>query len=113
MRLNSDQIEEVIKKPIISIVATLRKDGSAHMTPVWHILYEDFVQMEVKLLQQNISTIENMIGFLQKLPNEHKDETIMKSIIDSMNQLSQKILKMMTGFLYVLLLKLSHKNGFK
>ena len=50
-------------------------------------------QMEVKLLQQNISTIENMIGFLQKLPNEHKDETIMKSIIDSMNQLSQKILK--------------------
>ena len=50
-------------------------------------------QMEIRLLQQNISTIENMIGFLQKLPNEHKDETIMKSIIDSMNQLSQKILK--------------------
>ena len=50
-------------------------------------------QMEIKLLQQNISTIENMISFLQKLPNEHKDETIMKSIIDSMNQLSQKILK--------------------
>ena len=50
-------------------------------------------QMEIRLLQQNISTIENMISFLQKLPNEHKDETIMKSIIDSMNQLSQKILK--------------------
>ena len=30
---------------------------------------------------------------LQKLPKDHKDETIMKSIIDSMNQLSQKILK--------------------
>ena len=50
-------------------------------------------QMEIRLLQQNISTIENMISFLQKLPNEHKDEIIMKSIIDSMNQLSQKILK--------------------
>ena len=50
-------------------------------------------QIEIRLLQQNISTIENMISFLQKLPNEHKDETIMKSIIDSMNQLSQKILK--------------------
>lgn len=53
----------------------------------------ELFQMEVKLLQQNISTIENMIGFLQKLPDEQKDETIMKSIIDSMNQLSQKILK--------------------
>ena len=48
MRLNSDQIEEVIKKPIISIVATLRKDGSAHMTPVWHILYEDFVYIVIE-----------------------------------------------------------------
>ena len=27
-------------------------------------------QMEVNLLKQNISTIENMISFLQKLPNE-------------------------------------------
>ena len=48
MRLNSDQIEEVIKKPIISIVATLRKDGSAHMTPVWHILHEDFVYIVIE-----------------------------------------------------------------
>ena len=38
-------------------------------------------QIEIRLLQQNISTIENMISFLQKLPNEHKDEIIMKSII--------------------------------
>ena len=50
-------------------------------------------QTELKLLQQNISTIENMISFLQKLPKEHRDETIMKRIIDSMNELSQKILK--------------------
>ena len=50
MRLNSYQIEEVIKKPIISIVATLRKDGSAHMTPVWHILYEDFVYIVILII---------------------------------------------------------------
>jgi len=43
MRLNSDQINQVIKEPNISIVCTLRKDGSPHMTPVWHILYENFV----------------------------------------------------------------------
>ena len=43
MRLNSDQINQVIKEPNISIVCTLRKDGSPHMTPVWHILYKNFV----------------------------------------------------------------------
>ena len=53
----------------------------------------DRFQIEIKLLQQNISTIENMISFLQKLPKDHKDEIIMKRIIDSMNELSQKILK--------------------
>ena len=53
----------------------------------------EYFQTELKLLEKNISTIENMINFLLKLPNEHKDEIIMKSIIDSMGQLSQKILK--------------------
>ena len=43
MRLNSDQINQVIKEPNISIVCTLRKDGSPPMTPVWHILYKNFV----------------------------------------------------------------------
>ena len=48
---------------------------------------------EIKLLKQNISTIENMINFLKKLPEEHKDDTIMKNIIDNMNELSKKIEK--------------------
>ena len=52
----------------------------------------DKYQSEVKILKDNISTIENMIVFLKKLPENHKNETIMKSIIDSMNQLSKKIL---------------------
>jgi len=50
-------------------------------------------QLELKTLQQNISTIENMISFLQKLPDNHKEEQIMENIIDNMNQLSNKILK--------------------
>ena len=50
-------------------------------------------QLELKTLQQNISTIENMISFLQKLPDNHKEEQIMENIIDNMNQLSSKILK--------------------
>ena len=48
---------------------------------------------EIKKLQNNISTLENMIQFLKKLPEEHKDETIMKTIIESMNTLSGKIMK--------------------
>ena len=48
---------------------------------------------EIKKLQNNISTLENMIQFLKKLPEEHKDETIMKTIIESMNTLSCKIMK--------------------
>ena len=37
-------------------------------------------QLELKTLQQNISTIENMISFLQKLPDNHKEEQIMENI---------------------------------
>tara|TARA_B100000575_G_C23098658_1_gene633793 strand:- start:171 stop:935 length:765 start_codon:yes stop_codon:yes gene_type:complete len=48
---------------------------------------------EIKILQDNISTLDNMIRFIEKLPEEHKDETIMKTIIESMNELSNKIMK--------------------
>ena len=41
---------------------------------------------EIKKLQNNISTLENMIQFLKKLPEEHKDETIMKTIMQASNQ---------------------------
>ena len=50
-------------------------------------------QSEVTSLQKNITTIESMISFLKKLPDDYKDETILKDIIDSMHQLSQKIIK--------------------
>ena len=48
MRLNSEQIKEVINQPIISIVATIRKDGSVHMTPVWHLELEGFVYIVIE-----------------------------------------------------------------
>ena len=34
-----------------------------------------------------------MISFLKKLPEGHKDDTIMKNIIDNMNELSKTIEK--------------------
>ena len=37
-RLSSGQAWELLGEPIISIVTTLRADGTPHMTPVWHLV---------------------------------------------------------------------------
>ena len=34
--MNSDEIGAFLREPRISILATLRPDGSPHLTPVWH-----------------------------------------------------------------------------
>ena len=36
-RLTDDQTWELLRKPIISFITTLRADGSPHVTPVWHM----------------------------------------------------------------------------
>ena len=36
--LNRQQTDELLREPIISIITTLRANGSPHMTPVWHIV---------------------------------------------------------------------------
>ena len=50
-------------------------------------------QSEIKALKDNISTIENMISFLKKLPEEHKEDKYIQNIIDNMNELSKTIEK--------------------
>lgn len=37
-RLDSERTWELLGKPIISFVTTLRSDGAPHVTPVWHLV---------------------------------------------------------------------------
>ncbi len=37
-RLSSNDTWELLRKPIISFVTTLRADGTPHVTPVWHMV---------------------------------------------------------------------------
>ena len=46
-KLNSQQTDELLREPIISIITTLRADGSPHMTPVWHLVDGDEVVVAV------------------------------------------------------------------
>ena len=34
--MTPQQIDAFLRKPYVSIIATLRQDGSPHLTPVWH-----------------------------------------------------------------------------
>ena len=54
-----------------------------------HIISEEF-QKELQILRNNVSTVENMINFLKKLPEEQKNDESMKVIIENMNQLCKK-----------------------
>ncbi len=45
--LNSQQADELLREPIISIITTLRADGSPHMTPVWHLVDGDEIVVAV------------------------------------------------------------------
>ncbi len=36
--LSQNDIEELFRRPIISVVSTIRPDGTPHMTPVWHLV---------------------------------------------------------------------------
>ena len=36
-RLSDERTWELLRKPIISFITTLRADGTPHVTPVWHM----------------------------------------------------------------------------
>ena len=45
--LNRQQTDELLNEPIISIITTLRADGSPHTTPVWHLVDGDEIVVAV------------------------------------------------------------------
>ena len=40
-RLSQREIETILQEPHISIISTVRPDGTPHMTPVWHLVDGD------------------------------------------------------------------------
>lgn len=46
--LNTAEIGQLLKEPIISIFTTLRPDGTPHMTPVWHLVRGDKIIVAVE-----------------------------------------------------------------
>ncbi len=46
-RLNAEQTWELLKKPAISFITTLRADGSPHVTPVWHMVEDGEIVIAV------------------------------------------------------------------
>ena len=37
-RLSQTDMEDLLGRPIISVVSTIRPDGTPHMTPAWHLV---------------------------------------------------------------------------
>ena len=37
-KLSQQEIEELLGRPLVSVVSTIRADGTPHMTPVWHLV---------------------------------------------------------------------------
>ncbi len=47
-KLSQREIEIILRAPHISIISTLRPDGTPHMTPVWHLVDGDQVVVAVE-----------------------------------------------------------------
>ena len=47
-RLSQRENETILREPHISIISTLRPDGTPHMTPVWHLVDDDQVVVAVE-----------------------------------------------------------------
>ena len=56
--MNRQQTDALLREPIISMITTLRADGSPHTTPVWHLLEGDEIVVAVgrnTVKAQNVS----------------------------------------------------------
>ena len=42
-----EEIDELLGRPLVSVVSTVRPDGTPHMTPVWHLVDGDDVGLTV------------------------------------------------------------------
>ena len=46
-KLSREEIDELLGRPLVSVVSTVRPDGTPHMTPVWHLVDGDDVIVTV------------------------------------------------------------------
>ena len=58
-RLSQREIIGLLHEPHISIVTTLRPDGTPHMTPVWHLVDEDQVVVAVEQTSVKARNVRN------------------------------------------------------
>ena len=70
-------------------------------------------QKELKILEENANTVDNMIMFLQKLPSEQKDDEIVQNIIQQMNVLCKKIMNKYQKYMLYFHKEIIFKNGKK
>ena len=47
-RLSQTDMEDLLGRPIISVVSTIRPDGTPHMTPVWHLVDDGEVVIAIE-----------------------------------------------------------------
>ena len=47
-KLDTVEIKQLLKEPIISTITTMRPDGTPHMTPVWHLVRGDKILVGVE-----------------------------------------------------------------
>ena len=47
-RLSRTDMEDLLGRPIISVVSTIRPDGTPHMTPVWHLVDDGEVVIAIE-----------------------------------------------------------------
>ena len=57
--LDTTQIDQLLKEPIISIITTMRPDGTPHMTPVWHLIHGDKIIVGVEERSVKANNVRN------------------------------------------------------
>ncbi|MDP6512948.1 MAG: TIGR03618 family F420-dependent PPOX class oxidoreductase [SAR202 cluster bacterium] len=58
-KLDTTQIDQLLKEPIISVITTMRPDGTPHMTPVWHLVRGDKIIAGVEERSVKASNVRN------------------------------------------------------
>jgi hypothetical protein len=91
--LNNVKESDEFKKEIDDFISKIKKYIN-RFNKVQLDLYKanDDFQKEVHLLRKNISTTESMVEFIEKIPDEQKNQENIKNIIEQMNILTKTIM---------------------
>ncbi len=57
--MSPQAVDDLLSEPNISIVATLRQDGTSHMTPVWHLAEQDRIVLAVEKKSVKAKNVAN------------------------------------------------------